>query len=77
MFVQILIVLYQSEFSVFLFYEENGEAWGDFDGQIWPVCKFSSMKALQASISWGFSGYSLATFGTNESFKSMVWLKLW
>ena len=46
------------------------------DGRIHPVCKFSSMKALQASTSWGFSGYNLATFGTNESLRSMAWSKL-
>ena len=52
--------------------KKNGEAWGDLDGRIHPVCKFSSIKALQASTSWGFSGYSLATFGMNESLRSMV-----
>ena len=46
------------------------------DGRIRPVCKLSSTKVLQASTSWGFSGYSLATFGMNELVRSMAWSKL-
>ena len=53
--------------------KKKGDAWGDLEGRICPIFRFSSMNSLHVCTSWGFNRYIFATFSMKDSFNSMAW----
>ena len=55
-FIEVVVVLAGVELAVLLLDKEERDAWGELEGQIFPVAKFSSRKSLVAFFLSGESG---------------------
>ena len=76
MLIEIVVILAGRSLPSFFLMKKKGEACRDFDSLICPIRRFLSTKVLQAFSSAGFSRYSLATLGVNDSLRLMAWSKL-
>ena len=53
--------------------KKKGDAWGEFEGCIFPAAKFFLRKSLVAFFSSGESGYILPIFGTKDLSGLILW----
>jgi hypothetical protein len=52
-FIDVMVVLAGSESSILFLTKKKGAAWGELDGRIFPVARFSSRKVSVAALSSG------------------------